>query len=129
MKSCLMQRASMFVWNITVEESCLDFGKTLAFSRPSVESLRRKFFASLRPPPKEVPDALGDVPCFADVEASKGKLLGCHRCVGIVTPLVMPLCWSPAKRAHKRSLSSLLTRHINQQCFCHCEGSSLLYLR
>ena len=76
-----------FVWNITIGQSSLDFGKLLpAFSRRSVESLRRKFFASLRPPPTEVPDTLGDVPCFADVEASRAKLFGCHRCVGIVTP-------------------------------------------
>ena len=124
-----MQRASMVRLEYNDWQSCLDFGKTLAFSRRSVESLRRKFFASLRPPPKEVSDTLGDVLCFADVEASEGKLLGCHPCVGIVTPLVMPLCWSPTKRAHKRSLSCLLTRHIKQLCFCHCEGSSLLYLR
>ena len=40
----------------------------------------------------------------------------------------MPLCWSPAKRAHKRPLSCLLTRQIKHPCSCHCEGSNLLFL-
>ena len=124
-----MQRASMVRLEYNDWAELFRLWQTPAFSRPCVESLRRKFFASVRPPPKEVSDALGDVLCFADVEASEGKLLGCHRCVGIVKPLVMPLCWSPTKRAHKRSLFCLLTRHIKQLCFCHCEGSSLLYLR
>ena len=46
-----------------------------------------------------------------------GKPRGCHRCVGIVTLFAMPLCWSPAKSAHKRSLSCLLARQIKQLCF------------
>ena len=47
------------------------FWQTLAFSRPSVESLIRKSFASSRPPPKVVQDAPSEVLCSADVEAYK----------------------------------------------------------
>ena len=69
-----MQRASMVCLEFNDWAELSRLRQTLAFWRPSVESLRRKFFASQRPPPKEVSDALGDVPCFADVEASRGKL-------------------------------------------------------
>ena len=71
MESCL--RVSMIHLECNEWAELFRFWQTLAFSSPSVESLRRNFFASLRPPPKEVQDALSEVPCFADVEASKRK--------------------------------------------------------
>ena len=68
-----------------------------------MESLRRKFFASLRPPPKEVSDALGDVLCFADVEASEREALG-----------LPSLCWN---RDASRDAALLVTNEKGAQAF------------
>ena len=71
-QAALMQRVSMVRFESHDWAEMFRLWQTAAFPRPSLESLRRKFFLSLRPP-KEVQEALSEVPCFADVEASKRK--------------------------------------------------------
>ena len=125
-----MQRVSM----IRLEENdwaeLFRFWQTPAFSQPSVGSLRRKFFVSLRPPPNEVPDALCKVPCFADVEASEGKALWSPS-----------LCWdrdafrdatllvSSEEGAQALFVFFAYQTHQTALFFCHCEDSTLLHLR
>ena len=72
-ESGLMQGVSMVRFEYNDWAELFRLWQTAAFSRPSVESLRRKFFVSPRPPPKEVQDALSEVLCFADLEASTRK--------------------------------------------------------
>ena len=67
-ESGLMQRVGMVRLEFHDWAELLRLSQTLAFSRPSVESLRRNFFVSPRPPQKEVQDALSEGPCLADVK-------------------------------------------------------------
>ena len=58
--SGLMQCVSMVLSEYNEMAELFGLWQTPAFSRPNVESLRRKFSVSPRPPPKEVQDALQD---------------------------------------------------------------------
>ena len=90
------------VWNITIGQSCLDFGKLLRSRDRARRSFKRKFVVSPRARRR---------PLLLQMwKRSKGKLCGCRRCVGTGTLHVMPHCWSVANRAHTRSLSCLLTQ-------------------
>ena len=70
-ESGLMKRFSTIRLEYTEWAEFFGLWQTPAFSGPSVEMLRSKFFVSPRPPPEEVQDAFSQGLFFADVEASK----------------------------------------------------------